>query len=403
VLLLDDSLTGWAGHNAGYDFSIQDELAKREIESVIYANVKAKELLASRPVGLQLVFHHYADLTHREYAHFRLPYGVAGAFYLSIGNWNHFIDLLRSTPDELQSGDVILTTMYSSVTSFAVATWLLLQRMRGKHLTYLFVVHNYPTRFFRTEWITLRNLGRGHKILISAHTQDIASQCQKITGQSVVILPLPFAGRGAESATRDHSSDPHEQQVGPLTITYLGMATFQKGYDLVVSALEQLNELFSEQRVSFVVQFNCFLYDDQNIGWKQRLLEGFGSFPGFALVDGALNETAYVEYLDNADILLVPNRSEFYAGALSGVFTEAVAMGKPVIVADGTFMATELRKGVGAGFVFRDNDAHDLAQTILQAIASYPDIRSRATAYAQTWRENHSPQRYVDILLRTIQ
>ena len=402
-MLLDDSLTGWAGHNAGYDFSIQDELTRRGIGSVIFANMQAKELLVARSAGLQLVFHHYADLTHREYAHIRLPSGVAGAFYLLIGNWNHFIDLLRGTWGELQSGDIVLTAMHSSVTSFAMAVWLMLQRLRGKRLTYLFVVHNYPTRFFRAEWITLHNLGRGHRLLIGAHTQDIANQCRKITGQPVVLLPLPFAGRGTNSVTEECSLDPAPQQVRPRIVTYLGMATYQKGYDLVVSALEKLTDLLSERLASFVVQFNSFLYDDQNMRWKQRLLEGLGGKPGFTLVEGALDETEYLDRLAGADILLVPNRAEFYAGALSGVFTEAVAVGKPVIVAEGTFMATELQKGVGAGLIFRDNDAHDLAITIEQAIASYPDIRLRASAYALTWRENHSPQRYVDILLGAIQ
>ncbi len=397
VLLLDDSLTGWAGHNAGYDFSIQDELARRGIGSVVYANVKANNLLAARPVGLKPIFQHYADLTHHEYAHLRLPSGVAGLFNLLIGNWHHLKDLYIGVTSDTHSGDIVINTMQSPVTSFANAIWLLLERIRGRRLVFLSVVHNLPTKFFHAEWQAYLYLGRGHKIMLGAHTEEIAGLCQAMTGARVQLFPLPFANRGASRAESEDISS--IKSTGQLTVTYLGMASYPKGYDLVIESLFLLGDLITENRVNFVIQCNSQQYDDQSHSWKQALLEYCRGNPLVTMIDGPLSGDEYVRQFRNSDLILVPNRKEYFSQALSGVFAEAVSMGKPVVVAEGTLMANELRKGLGSGVVFRSGDAGAMVAAIRVAVTNNALLAVIANAVAEKHRIHHSPERYVDTLL----
>ena len=403
VLLLDDSLTGWAGYNAGYDFAIQDALAQRGIQAIIFANVLAKDLSAVRPDGLRLTFRHYADLTRYQYELPQLPPRVRGVFYLLIGNWHHLKDLCRGVSPEVNSGDIVIATMHLPVTAFANSIWLLMQRLKSKRLTFLSVAHNVPSKFFGAEWCALRFLAHGHKIVLGAHTPDIAQLVHDRAGQPVYLLPLPFADRGNGPASENGPAEPGDTSTRPLHVTYLGMATYHKGYDLVVEALEALQDLIVAGQVVFIVQFNSFLYDQQNLAWKRRLEAHAATSVGLTLVEGALDNDAYADQILKADVVLVPNRAEHYIGALSGVFTEAVAIGKPVIVADGTNMAAELQKGVGAGVIFRNGDHKDLAHAIRKAVADYPVLRAQASAQADAWHERHSVTRYVDVLLNAAQ
>ena len=44
VSIIDDAFTGWTGHNAGYNFSICDELSRRSVKYQVFAHESAREL-----------------------------------------------------------------------------------------------------------------------------------------------------------------------------------------------------------------------------------------------------------------------------------------------------------------------------------------------------------------------
>ena len=51
------------------------------------------------------------------------------------------------------------------------------------------------------------------------------------------------------------------------------------------------------------------------------------------LIDGVLSREAYADLLGGADVVLLPYSRRVYYARTSGPFTEALAGGKPVIVA----------------------------------------------------------------------
>jgi glycosyltransferase involved in cell wall biosynthesis len=119
---------------------------------------------------------------------------------------------------------------------------------------------------------------------------------------------------------------------------------------------------------------------------------------GVRVVAG-LSAEEYDAEIANADIVLVPNRCEYYRHALSGVFTDALALGKPVIVAEGTYMAKELGRH-GSGATFRSGSATALAETMRQTARRLGELRHKAAQGRVAWLEIHNPKTYVDTLLQ---
>ncbi len=57
-----------------------------------------------------------------------------------------------------------------------------------------------------------------------------------------------------------------------------------------------------------------------------------------------LSTSAYIEQFARTDVFLIPYCKNHYKWKTSGVFVEAIAAGKPVLVTEGTWMAHELQK-----------------------------------------------------------
>jgi glycosyltransferase involved in cell wall biosynthesis len=102
--------------------------------------------------------------------------------------------------------------------------------------------------------------------------------------------------------------------------------------------------------------------------------------------------------LYSADVLIFPYRPEFYRYIQSGVFTQALTMGKIVIVTENTFIASELvRYGTGVTYIFGMPGA--LAEAIRIVVNNFDAMKEKAQRASKLYYEIHNPKRYVDLLL----
>jgi len=117
------------------------------------------------------------------------------------------------------------------------------------------------------------------------------------------------------------------------------------------------------------------------------------------LICERLVEHDYVELLRSLDVVLLPYTQASYGKGTSGVFAEALAMAKPVVVSSGTWMARELRRS-GGGAEFRNGDIDDLASKVLEVARHYKEYALKARQFSSSWRELHNPRTLVEVLLR---
>src|SRR5262249_43391620 len=87
----------------------------------------------------------------------------------------------------------------------------------------------------------------------------------------------------------------------------------------------------------------------------------------FSVYYGQLSLAQYQRRVVASDIVLLPYDWRRYPLRASGVFSEAVGFGIPTVVPDRTWMADNLRAGMGAGTIFEEQSATAILKALLAA------------------------------------
>ncbi len=117
------------------------------------------------------------------------------------------------------------------------------------------------------------------------------------------------------------------------------------------------------------------------------------------LTVGAVDAETYRRFLQQAQIVLLPYAKEFYGWASSGIFSEAMSLGKVVIVTADTWLARQLDIFHGGGVTVAGLNAQEIAGAVRQAVRSLPELTKRASAAAPLWKKHNSPSSFVDRVL----
>ncbi len=205
-------------------------------------------------------------------------------------------------------------------------------------------------------------------------------------------LPIPF-----RHDVLDGGSAPRTDK--RLTVTYLGDARTEKGYQYLPAAISAIAAHAPPEELAklrFVIQSNYNLP-----GGEPGIPEARASLAaikgvGVELVDGPFTPEAYYALLGEADVMVLPYRPDRYAYRSSGVLAEALAAGKVCVVPEGTWMAAQVRQTDG-GVVY--SDADQLGGAIFEAITKYDELSAKASGGKQAYRERHSGDRLIHALL----
>jgi hypothetical protein len=133
----------------------------------------------------------------------------------------------------------------------------------------------------------------------------------------------------------------------PLHFIYLGDARAEKGFPHLPRIIQDLWADYVERgRVRFSLQsyFNI-PQGESPVLVACAQLEGY---PGdkVLLIDQALTSERYWELLIEGDAVLLPYDPDHYYARSSGIFVEALAAARPVIVPAGTWMALQLAEAI---------------------------------------------------------
>jgi glycosyltransferase involved in cell wall biosynthesis len=203
-------------------------------------------------------------------------------------------------------------------------------------------------------------------------------------GIGAEILPIPFDG-----SPRKETGD------GTVRLGFFGYSKCEKGFHLLPKAIE----LCRRQRLAaeFIIQI-------QHSGWEQRTIEAehaLRTLKNVRLVEGVLTGAEYAAWTSQTDVMLLPyDPVAFGAARGSGIFTESVASGRPVIASRGTFAGASVEKNEAEGEVFEPYTSEKLAAAIARLIPRLPDCRVRAAERTEAFAREHSADAYVDVLLR---
>src|SRR5262245_7630995 len=117
------------------------------------------------------------------------------------------------------------------------------------------------------------------------------------------------------------------------------------------------------------------------------------------LVESRLSRLEYAQLLGAMDIVLVPYTAPDYSHSTSGIFAEAVATGRPVVVPTRTWMAAELDRGHGAGVIYDRDDPLAFVRGCAEAVDRFPELRARALGSAPAFADYHSARNLARLLV----
>jgi glycosyltransferase involved in cell wall biosynthesis len=224
----------------------------------------------------------------------------------------------------------------------------------------------------------------GRTLFFTAENEAMQALYCRGFGINAKILPVPFGAPPAESGGR---------QDGKIRVGFLGDSRCDKGFHLLPQAIELCQR--QSPGIEFIVQIH-------HGGWEEAAVEAgraLRALKGIRLVEGVLTGEEYSAWASQIDVMLLPYDPVTFGLRGSGVFTESVAAGRPVIASKGTFAAASIEKHEAEGEVFAPHTSEELAAAIIRLLPRLPLCQKRAQILARAFAASHSGDAYVDVLL----
>lgn len=283
----------------------------------------------------------------------------------------------------------------------------------------------------------------GARVYFYTDTERLTAQYNRLGVARFETLPIPadegFRAQGAgfsdapadTGQTTDCVSPPLRASVEPAArvtaacrasttagatrrwhIVYLGDARTEKGYHHLPRLVAELTADGPPVQFSFQSNFNVPGGEPAAAAARAQLER----LPRdqVRLLNDPMTSADYRALLLDADVVVLPyDRDDYYARS-SGIFAEALAIGKPVVVPAGTWMAAELSRAgryyqaalppmagnadtsvVGAVY----SDPRDLASQVRQVLGQYDHYSATAADFSHGWSSYHSAQTLVKQLV----
>jgi glycosyltransferase involved in cell wall biosynthesis len=227
----------------------------------------------------------------------------------------------------------------------------------------------------------------GERVRLFTDSDPLTDQYLEATRARVQTAPIPVDARLMPPPTR----------LAPASVCllYLGDARREKGYHHLPDMAERLARSSWAARLRLVVQsnFNVPPGEPGIAGARARL----AALPFVTLLDAPLSQEAYLRWVQEASMVLLPYDPRAYLARTSGILAEAICGGTPAVVPAGTWLSMQLQRH-GAGVAAERDDAPALAEAVARGLVRLDELRDRAVARAAEFRAFHHPRRLVDFV-----
>lgn len=198
---------------------------------------------------------------------------------------------------------------------------------------------------------------------------------------NTTILPVPL-----------HMFQPTQTKAKKVRLGFFGYSKTEKGFHLLPEAIEICRA--KHLPVEFIVQLKHSNWERETIATERQLRR----MP-VTLIKGTMNNADYAAKTDAVDVTPLPYDPERFGPRGSGIFTEAVAAGRPIIAAQGIYAATSIERDEAEGEIFSPYDGAALAAAIERLLPRLAKCQARAAERADKFARRHSGDPNIDVLL----
>ncbi|MFT3975875.1 MAG: glycosyltransferase family 4 protein [Sphingomonas bacterium] len=299
---------------------------------------------------------------------------------------------------QLTDADVLLINSLRHWSLEAIVEWL--EKLDSENMPTVVLVLHYTAfphpgvagataRAYRDAFVRIKGSIVARKIILCTDSERLAEEYRSLADISITVLPIPHRPP-ARLVEHDIGAE--------LTIAFAGEARKDKGFLLLPQVIRDVMAQETARKIVFRLQAYCADRGEEACRLARADLPACSAIE---ILSEPLDEAQYEQFIAQADLILIPYLREAYHAQTSGVYCEAAALGTPVVVPEGTWMADQLVRN-GGGVVFESGNAVSLASACLEAIRNYPALREQALSAAPDWRAFHDPENFVSELERAI-
>ncbi len=396
---LDPQLVGLDGHYFHYCERAVRELKGRGIGISIYGRRGCNLVCAGMPVQPLFSRDIFAEAWHD-------PETWALENYHNL-NRAFLAELLQIPPDGFSADDIVFFPSLIENQLHAVAQWLgRLPHARRPSVVVLLRFLDHVMEFIQVrphhDLVPLhyRHAGRAlasvqPRSLICADTAEMVASYRKIIG--LPVLRVPIAMDPSPDAVTPGRRSPRD---GRPAVAFLGHTSKLRGFHLLPEIIARCRPGSKSPR--FVVQVQ-----NRSAALAEGLdavLEKLDTLPrdDLTIVEGSLPSADYFSLLAESDVILLPYAPAFYGHSSSGIFAEAAATGKVIVVPAGTVgakLAGEYELGVveAAGW-----NPKSLAKALDEALRDLPGLSAKARVSASRFCREQGTKAFWDQILPAI-
>jgi hypothetical protein len=404
VYLIDPFLIDYSGHCFNYLAVVETVLKKRGISTVLVGNeICSKEL---KDYGVMAYFKS-AALKNIKYkfkydflsALFRNPWrrkttrAEINEFTVDIDD---VVKLAGVAPE-----DIIFINSLRPWQFLALTVWLSsVEPSRRPRvvavLHFTSSLSNYSGKIFSQQYSEAFELAapliESRHLSVLADTKELISEFSGLGASRVELAPIPVFLPEVQAGQFDYDLFP-SQSHRPLTISFVGQTRNDKGFHLLPDICLGISDKIASGAVQFRIQLSNskFKRNDQVVIDKLRQYRA-------VIIDRPLNQHEYYDFLKSSDIILLPYTGAPYQSQSSGIFAEALALGKVMVVSERTWMSQQLSAlGIDKDHYFRHEDSifHDL----LYSIDNYAEVATTFRSASVKWNMSNDNEKFASLIL----
>jgi glycosyltransferase involved in cell wall biosynthesis len=222
----------------------------------------------------------------------------------------------------------------------------------------------------------------GDRLFFTTENEFIARIYREQYGLKTRILPVPLALVRSPPVLGK-----------AVRLGFFGYSKSEKGFHLLPEAVDRCRD--AGLNVEFHIQVQHSHWEKTTIAAEQKLR----AMPNVTLIDGTLSSDDYLAATDKVDVILLPYDPVAFGMRGSGIFTESVAAGRPIVASAGTFAGDCILRGEAQGEVFGPYNAQQFVAAIKRILPRLPKISEQAKAQSETFARRHDGDAYVDSIL----
>lgn len=385
--LVDQSLKIYSGHCYEYFKPLKDIVEERGEKSFLIGNIFAEKQLIEETGTIPLLTYwcdernvgQSPDLSTKDnYDAIRASHEIVLAKDLSK------LDQMF----ELSGDDIIIINTIKHWGIRGVVDWMeSIPSERRPFVTMIFHftglpepnLYDHAIEHYRDAFARIEGSVTCKHFYLMADSEQLVAEYEELTSLKVDLAPIPH--------TMSHVANSNSTADTPLRIGYSGEARMHKGFNLLPFLARSMERNPPSRPIEFHLHAYCLNPRAEFFRIAMAQLE---ECKNVVLYKEIMGPEAYRNFIGTIDIFLIPYALSNYYRQTSGIYTEAIALGKPAVVSRGTWMASHLKRHGGGRECIAD-DHMSLLLAVRDVVEHYDALQSEALEIQKNWLKFHQP------------